>query len=1327
MHPFVPTFTMVSGKTMVPVRLRNPDSVWGAVKNFQDNGRLVLAPETLSQDLETVTNLVDRVSAAVTKNGKVDIYLVQGEAPSEKCLVSLRIFRDQDNETLEQHVSLLLQAQAEKGAREADLTIPFVWVPNNQTFMAGTGNIFTEGGSKGLGNGHIVYSPMELDVERLQAIMTSVRPLKLDWEVQLASAVVHFVDAVVVHNDLLRLLKDREVFNVRTFTQAVTVLSPTHVYVPLSETPLWVKSLEYAPRSNIGSLQGLMDQTSCIEALCYGTHLRLNTSRTGFPLTAKASDTRTVWTAYNELVAPMNLVARRALRRAPGRHIANCVLQCFVDVGHSSVLRGPLYTAVLKTKQSGSNPASVLCIIEVLHLLAVHNMVEVLTDATTGTGVVLRQRPHLNALLTLLSTLCVSYVHLKAPFSSVSICQPRAQVPGGPSMDACSVMAMVLVKLVASLAGPGFGNEKFSFFLYTNMEVLHGFGTNTEVVVTDFDAGTKTIIWKGELDAGGGLLGPALQVVTKLLFAMGVQGIVFRTHDVRSLYGNSLIWKAGTSRDPGTDVAEVQAAFQTQTAFMREFWGERFIKALDTCTCATAGGDPAVAVNLDNLHPDLEGLKVPRGIGFDNQRRRKHTEALWRLLVVAVESLSEAATCPLADLALASPPALVFQKDVQLQLTPSLWTGVGSVLTYTRSAYAGKSAWEGGTPLLSLFLAATRLEKVSLRTVVQSLDQLRAVLFHNPGTGPGVSDRLLALVALRRDHALYNTLGAGMKFALRSGSMVTPDGAPSPMLLVDGLSENLLKPVVPAWNPLHAYGVATAVAVKGNDMDGVSCVVFAFLMLPPEADGISAQGTDLVTIPRAIISEMNTCVQAVAEEVVFGSRANLVRAAVDVFTCMATALLNAARSFDVYLPKGLSQAVMGVCIVHPSTSSVVTVTDTNMRTVCVPASAARVSTRGSVTPDPGRPLNSIPIAVSHSLWAAAHVMAPLKLAEAWCQTPVVAMIMGAPCFGAVCVRPLPGFVSGFGVMDRVLADDAVSERVSVTTLTTEGDINKLLYRSWRGRRLDLDAARATRLLRAFRTRACCDRGGNLRVPIQVVEHLVATCVATATCAALKQTTMAVAVPKLVAMVHRGDVHASIPGLTLFPSHPKVGDHLKLAVGRLRAVMDTTVVDTEDEAWKETVESVVLFRLACMVIVTSRPRAFEDKTFVLGVGSREPKDELETAETTGPDDERSSTQLNSLLQIQSTEMPRTESAAGLKYLFLPTAFMDIACKTFCSSVPHFLPGHMGPVVDFMQQWGKKIGTMKYLLPEHRTNTEVAIKNTLDVLRGALNMRRVDPLP
>ena len=703
-----------------------------------------------------------------------------------------------------------------------------------------------------------------------------------------------------------------------------------------------------------------------------------------------------------------------------------------------------------------------------------------------------------------------------------------------------------------------------------------------------------------------------------------------------------------------------------------------------------------------------------------------------------MESLSNAAACPLATFfqdpapapgpgpgpgpGPAPGPGLLFDDNVGLELTPSLWTVVGSVLTYTRSAYAGVAEWKSGTPLWSVFLAATRLEQVSLRTVVQNLDQLRAVLFHDPGTGPGVSDRLRALVSLKTDHSLYTELGAGMKFALRSGSMVSVDGAPSPMLLVDGLSGTLLKPVVPQWIPLRHYGVATACAITGTDMDGVSCVVFAFLMVPPSAGGISAQGmgTDAnpVTIPRNIQSNMEACVRDVAKEVVFGWRADLVRAAVDVFTSMAVSLFNAVRHFEVYLPGGLSQAIMGVCVVHPSTSSVVTVTDTNMCTVCVPASSARVSTRSSVYLDPGSCRHSVPIAVSHSLWAAAHVMAPLKLAEAWSPAPMVAMTMGTPCFGVVCARPLPGFVSGFQVMDRVLADDTVSTRVSVSSITTKEAIENLLTKSWRGRRLDLDAARATRLLRAFRIRACCDGGGRLRVPIQAVEHLVATCLATATCATLKQATVAVAIPRLMDMVHRGGVHASITGLTLCPDHPDVGAHLKSVVGRLRVAMDTTHVDTENAALRDTIESVVCFRLACMVIVKSRPNLFRGKIFVLGVDMRAKGGELETAGTTGPDDERGSTKLKSLLQINSTEMPGVGVLPGDKYLFLPTAFMDIACTTFCASMPHFLPGSLVTVRGFMDAWGRQIGDMEHMSPQNKVQVQSAVRNTMQVLRDAL---------
>ena len=634
MHPFVPTFTVVERTAVVPVHLANPDAVWGTLQTYHSEGRVVFAPTLLCQDVETVTKLVDCVSNAIqNEEASAKVFLVQ----ENRCLVSLHIYKNATTNTLNQEISLLLSPQAAQGVDNPVINRAFAWVPGPEWNVDGTTTIYTEGGPTTIADVARRALERPLDVSNLTPIMTSVTPLKLDWEFQLASAVVHFVDAVAVHNGLLRLLRPGEIFNIPTFQEAVAVLRPTHVYVPLLGKPMWKPLEETVPTTDIGLVQKLMDQTTEIDTFILGHRLSLNVPRVGFLGAAKMSDTRAVWRAHNELTAPINLVARRALRRAPGRHIANCVLQCFADVRPTSLWKSGLYTGVFQTRRGAGSQTSVLCMVEVLHLLVVHNMVEVLTDAGVGVGVgmemgtmVLRQQPHLNALLTLLSTLCVSYVDLKAPFSSVAIGKPSAQVPGGPSMQVCSVLAMVLVKLVESLSGLEHASEAFSFFLYTNTAVLYGLGAQNEVSVTDFDAGTKTVIWKGKLDGGGQLLVSALQVVTKLLFAMGVQGIIFMTHDVRKLYGNSLIWKACRTQDRGLDGENTTIVLKQQSTFMLQFWGDMFITALDRCTCATAGGDPDIAVDLTHLHPDLEDPGAVLQFGANNQRRRKHTEALWR-------------------------------------------------------------------------------------------------------------------------------------------------------------------------------------------------------------------------------------------------------------------------------------------------------------------------------------------------------------------------------------------------------------------------------------------------------------------------------------------------------------------------------------------------------------------------------------------------------------------------------------------------------------------------------------------------------------------------
>ena len=383
MHPFVPTFTVVERTAVVPVHLANPDAVWGTLQTYHSEGRVVFAPTLLCQDVETVTKLVDCVSNAIqNEEASAKVFLVQ----ENRCLVSLHIYKNATTNTLNQEISLLLSPQAAQGVDNPVINRAFAWVPGPEWNVDGTTTIYTEGGPTTIADVARRALERPLDVSNLTPIMTSVTPLKLDWEFQLASAVVHFVDAVAVHNGLLRLLRPGEIFNIPTFQEAVAVLRPTHVYVPLLGKPMWKPLEETVPTTDIGLVQKLMDQTTEIDTFILGHRLSLNVPRVGFLGAAKMSDTRAVWRAHNELTAPINLVARRALRRAPGRHIANCVLQCFADVRPTSLWKSGLYTGVFQTRRGAGSQTSVLCMVEVLHLLVVHNMVEVLTDAGVGVG-----------------------------------------------------------------------------------------------------------------------------------------------------------------------------------------------------------------------------------------------------------------------------------------------------------------------------------------------------------------------------------------------------------------------------------------------------------------------------------------------------------------------------------------------------------------------------------------------------------------------------------------------------------------------------------------------------------------------------------------------------------------------------------------------------------------------------------------------------------------------------------------------------------------------------------------------------------------------------
>jgi len=1265
---------LAEGKCLVLAKIKNRRLFWNSLKECYDQGTQVLTDDDTYQDEEIIhkiinmcTKLFDEIDST---NPEVQMRLVGNTKPFGRCAVILKL--SFVHTYIQADISMCIEPQ------KTDTKTGFTEGQDIYMFFSGNDpGIFSPETIKIVENGRL-NQPCEYTVDINIASLPPFLTLQVDVDKDICSTCLEitlkFIEVFIMKRNLCDVFGlDPRTVN-KLCLSAIRYLNPTNIFFEKSGR---LETKQSKIKSEFSEIQETIHKKSLGYSSFSDNNKNVTLKDENFQKMCKYSDKRMLKTIIKELANPGNIVFRRAMRRFPGRHVAYALVEFLCGFG-KCVQFGPVDIASLKGQCL--NVQGMIDAIDIFHctvLVAILHRVDCSDESTKYPLVV-------NALLDCLSILCIAYIHLSPTFDM-----------GLDVNHASECLSLLLVSACTTLKTPV---KSFSCFLYTDSTILYVVGTEQSLNIVNFQTGTNVNVELRNGTHDDTKTTKALSVIHKLLCSLNCMGMICEVSMIRSLIGNSKIFHAKKEKLHVFLFDEMKEL----GAFLKSLWGKTVDYLYSSITNKPIPADFEIAPPLyvDDISEGDEQMKM------------------WNVLVSTTEMIAVATTCPLVKI---DNTIKTFSSDIELTLTCKVETtvhcmrGANSIST-DKHIYATVCT-------LAKYVECTRKEKVQIREVVSAFNDTSLMEFFGNGETEGAMCRLVAETNFnQRDHHRLTAdhLDYSMKLQLSSKKMTRKKGKMPPMLIIDRLQRHVLSEWVPAWGKLTRHCTLSHTRVSRVAFGDIGCVLSVFVWVNPNKKmgslGHYVNPEFRKETKEAITDQMDkTCAEVqISNPETFG------KFALACFSSISLSLKLELWKNAGFTNSKMSEVTMGLFLAHPSSRTTLTITTTDMSVVCLPptsvcdASTATSFARLVVSETDVKFVKSesVQVAIVQGLQAAVHVMTPTQLALEWGFTPLTSVVTGCPCVGSVCVNGFSPCTKAFTSMDKVLRLKHIRHILKIDKLKKEDT----QYATIKYAPITIDVARGMRLLKSIRIRTCL-----LKMPLassQTIQQTVSICLADHACIALLPSSVEEFPVETARRLRIGAEYTHNSEMFLFWDDKYISTGFENATARLWEVLDTSTLNSTKEEWKLAMKKMVMFRLMCLIVTTSRPSIFRPFAFVEVVDLRVKSDAIEAVTHLGPDDERKGRIIRSLFSINSTIL--TEDETEKKYLFFPSLLVDAIYKEYFFSVPCFIPGKLTDVVNFMDTYCDGMAEVLTETTLQRKVIKSAVANTISFLKTHLKV-------
>jgi len=1342
-------FTLTALRQLQPVALLNQGGTWANYGRLYDQGFAVIneqvnlggtfVPTEQKKDVwQFLWDGVRRCLDAQAGRQDFDMFLVGDRRAFQRCVVHYRasVF----NDSLVQTFGVMTCVQGDP-SHDLDLAVfreDVVWTTAPENIMLPQGfSMWTqeENGGSTLDAPAVAGAMQGVDVVPggLDQAWRRQTPLEGTWEDSIAQAALAFIDAFVVARTPGALVQDRP------HSDLWKCLPLTRVFWEGIQLP------EVLPVQNLFPDLAIVTHlcTQCLQddfvAVDSG-YVRVWEGRA--PIACLFSNQRLILNTCNALCDKFNEGARRALRRAPGRDVAHALLRfflCFPPRGGQGFSRNPLQTFFVGLDPGEVEvPVSYSVLLDVLHTLVYNFMVH-----AVSTGVPMAPGPsgalHTVSLLALLATLRVGYSHITPDLCGTLLSKDPVCARDPIAAGKAGVLALVLVRLwtmVRTRAGflgflqdpeegprfeAGLANrnlmpqDSMAVFVMTPSRTLLVTIRASEFALHDFCTGTQVKVVCNTEPGVFQKMRNLLQTLTTVLVSMQAQSLVCPLASFRVLAAHAapLVEEAGRAFDdvpgrlPGLGVA------------MAQYWEPSLVQAVKACL---QWGTPE-EVLIPVVDPALLHPEAWREVAADRVDKTSRRNApLWDVLLAGVSAIHGADTYPRV-LPRALPPGWRFAYDRPLALQTDIRLGTYAM----RVGALHERRVEGGGPRPATirFPACTAYEVlrdgVLTGDTQGSLALVRAALVPGEMADLGWLHRVQCATAMAMPLTTIDLLSPHLLKMFRNPKVVSPSaGAPSPFLYVNTVERQGGWAGWPPQSPLASYGIASRVHVHSSADGGVLLFLCVAIMVPPEPQDPGApgaqgtaqgtgQGGNRVAVPLSVITETDVVLVRAGAQTVAAGASGLVQGALGIFHVVAQALLVARARGTLVVDAHLADVPLVALLVHPGSSTVVTVTGRGVNTavtslgrtwgfstvsrVAVPLAYPAQGPDIGVEGDPrGKPPTFLDVQadVVLSMDPVVHVATLGAASKEWAGPYLVAASLGAPCVGVTQVPPEGALgrdrPPSFSIMDEVLGRSWVRKTVHTRDLCAPGVLDGFSANAWRGLRLDLDTTRATRVLH-FGQLARAWAASRARV--RGAHRTFTTCLAWGLAAVSSASIARVHLlnpRERRALIEGNRAVARGLGVALWADSPAFHWSVVQAVDTVHGFVESHTMP-ETPLQERTMTLLSRFRLLTAIVVWSHPLEFQGYVFSESVAPApgapapapgapgapavgiEAYGAFETAKTLGPDKGPGPGLGISILKVNSTTCTRFP---GQRLLFLPSAIMDKLKYQFRGVLPFILP-------------------------------------------------------